>query len=103
MSAVPPSWKDLGKASSDLLGKGKWKHDGVQPTDGRNVLTRRCLADYPTSGQSLEVKTRAPNNVSPRKVLVQAMETRSQHSSLRVAGALQGCWQPQLDNSSHCW
>lgn len=24
MSAVPPSWKDLGKASNDLLGKGEF-------------------------------------------------------------------------------
>merc|ERR1712225_59455 len=41
MSAVPPSWKDLGKSASDLLNK-----------------------DYPLAGNSLEVKTRAPNNVA---------------------------------------
>ncbi|GAA6048664.1 hypothetical protein JCM3770_002008 [Rhodotorula araucariae] len=41
MSAVPPSWKDLGKSASDLLNK-----------------------DYPLSGNALEVKTRAPNNVA---------------------------------------
>ncbi|KAH9465021.1 hypothetical protein PSHT_08696 [Puccinia striiformis] len=37
---VPPSFKDLGKAANDLLGK-----------------------DYPISGTNLEVKTKAPNNV----------------------------------------
>lgn len=37
---VPPSFKDLGKAASDLLGK-----------------------DYPIAGTQLEVKTKAPNNV----------------------------------------
>jgi voltage-dependent anion channel protein 2 len=36
---VPPSWKDLGKPASDLLGK-----------------------DYPTN-KTLEVKTKAPNNI----------------------------------------
>ncbi|BGP43467.1 Mitochondrial porin [Rhodotorula kratochvilovae] len=41
MSAVPPSWKDLGKSASDLLNK-----------------------DYPLAGNALEVKTRAPNNVA---------------------------------------
>jgi len=38
---TPPSWKDLGKLSSDLLNK-----------------------DYPKPGQSLEVNTKAPNGVS---------------------------------------
>jgi len=38
---VPPSWKDLGKSAADLLGK-----------------------DYHINGTSLEVKTRAPNNVT---------------------------------------
>jgi len=38
---VPPSWKDLGKASNDLLGK-----------------------DYHFSGTSLEVKTKTPNGVT---------------------------------------
>jgi len=38
---VPPSWKDLGKSSSDLLSK-----------------------DFPTSGTSLEVKTKTPSNVT---------------------------------------
>jgi len=38
---VPPSWKDLGKSSSDLL-----------------------LKDYPIQGTSLEVKTLTPSNVT---------------------------------------
>jgi len=38
---VPPSWKDLGKSSNDLLGK-----------------------DYYFSGSSLEVKTATPSNVT---------------------------------------
>ncbi|KIJ07173.1 hypothetical protein PAXINDRAFT_90815 [Paxillus involutus ATCC 200175] len=38
---VPPSWKDLGKSSNDLLSK-----------------------DYPFSGTSLEVKTKTPSNVA---------------------------------------
>ncbi|TFL02735.1 eukaryotic porin/Tom40 [Pterulicium gracile] len=38
---VPPSWKDLGKSSNDLLGK-----------------------DYYFSGQSLEVKTNTPSGVA---------------------------------------
>jgi len=38
---VPPSWKDLGKSSNDLLGK-----------------------DYHFSGTSLEVKTSTPSNVT---------------------------------------
>ncbi|KAI0712472.1 voltage-dependent ion-selective channel [Earliella scabrosa] len=37
---VPPSWKDLGKSSNDLLGK-----------------------DFPISGVNLEVKTATPSNV----------------------------------------
>ncbi|KAM5539471.1 hypothetical protein V8D89_006923 [Ganoderma adspersum] len=38
---VPPSWKDLGKSSNDLLGK-----------------------DFPLNGVALEVKTATPSNVS---------------------------------------
>ncbi|KAL4069888.1 eukaryotic porin/Tom40 [Scleroderma yunnanense] len=38
---VPPSWKDLGKSSNDLLSK-----------------------DYPIFGTSLEVKTKTPSNVA---------------------------------------
>ncbi|KAF8583129.1 hypothetical protein K439DRAFT_1661466 [Ramaria rubella] len=38
---VPPSWKDLGKSSNDLLGK-----------------------DFPIHGTSLEVKTKTPSNVT---------------------------------------
>ncbi|KZT09237.1 voltage-dependent ion-selective channel [Laetiporus sulphureus 93-53] len=38
---VPPSWKDLGKSSNDLLGK-----------------------DFPISGVALEVKTNTPSNVT---------------------------------------
>ncbi|WFD30950.1 Mitochondrial porin [Malassezia sp. CBS 17886] len=40
---VPPSWKDLGKAASDTLGK-----------------------DYPIHGSTLEVKTRTPSGVTFR-------------------------------------
>ncbi|KAL0252878.1 hypothetical protein I308_102270 [Cryptococcus tetragattii IND107] len=39
--AVPPSWRDVGKSSSDLL-----------------------LKDYPIQGTSLEVKTLTPSNVA---------------------------------------
>ncbi|ODO07416.1 voltage-dependent anion channel protein 2 [Cryptococcus wingfieldii CBS 7118] len=39
--AVPPSWRDLGKSSSDLL-----------------------LKDYPIQGTSLEVRTLTPSNVA---------------------------------------
>jgi voltage-dependent anion channel protein 2 len=38
---VPPSWKDLGKSSNDLLGR-----------------------DYPYSGTTLEVKTKTPSGVT---------------------------------------
>ncbi|KAI0330479.1 voltage-dependent ion-selective channel [Cubamyces sp. BRFM 1775] len=38
---VPPSWKDLGKSSNDLLGK-----------------------DFPTNGLALEIKTLTPSNVA---------------------------------------
>lgn len=38
---VPPSWKDLGKSSNDLLSK-----------------------DFPISGAALEVKTKTPSNVT---------------------------------------
>ncbi|KIJ54620.1 hypothetical protein M422DRAFT_200465 [Sphaerobolus stellatus SS14] len=38
---VPPSWKDLGKSSNDLLGK-----------------------DFPINGVALEVKTKTPSNVT---------------------------------------
>jgi voltage-dependent anion channel protein 2 len=40
---VPPSWKDLGKSSNDLLGK-----------------------DFPFNGTTLEVKTATPSNVTFR-------------------------------------
>ncbi|KAI0736311.1 eukaryotic porin/Tom40 [Fomitopsis betulina] len=40
---VPPSWKDLGKSSNDLLGK-----------------------DFPFHGVALEVKTKTPSNVAFR-------------------------------------
>jgi len=62
MSApVPPAWKDLGKSSNDLLTK-----------------------DFPTAGQSLEVKTRAPNNV-----LFKVAGTRDGKSAV-IAGDLEG-------------
>merc|ERR1711977_175787 len=59
--SVPPSWKDLGKASNDLLGKYS-----------------------PTSGQTLEVKTRAPNNV-----LFKVAGSRNS-STAAIAGDLEG-------------
>ncbi|GAA5985499.1 hypothetical protein JCM5350_004018 [Sporobolomyces pararoseus] len=59
--SVPPSWKDLGKSASDLLNK-----------------------DYPLNGNSLEVKTRAPNNVAFR-----VAGTRDAKSNA-IAGDLEG-------------
>jgi len=64
MSApVPPSWKDLGKASNDLLTK-----------------------DFPTTSQSLEIKTRAPNNV-----LFKVAGARDNKSQV-IAGDIEGKW-----------
>ncbi|KAH9980313.1 eukaryotic porin/Tom40 [Lactifluus volemus] len=58
---VPPSWKDLGKSSNDLLGK-----------------------DYHFSGTSLEVKTATPSNVT-----FKVDGTRDSKSSF-VSGNLEG-------------
>jgi len=57
---VPPSWKDLGKSSTDLLQK-----------------------DYPFTGTSLEVKTKTPSNV-----VFKVTGNRSSHSSL-ITGDLE--------------
>ncbi|KAJ7195512.1 eukaryotic porin/Tom40 [Mycena pura] len=53
---VPPSWKDLGKSSTDLLQK-----------------------DYPFQGTSLEVKTKTPSNV-----VFKVTGNRNAHSSVIV-------------------
>jgi len=58
---VPPSWKDLGKSSNDLLGK-----------------------DYYFSGTSLEVKTATPSNVSFK------VDGNRDSKSSFVAGNLEG-------------
>jgi len=61
MSAVPPSFKDVGKSASDLLNK-----------------------DYPLNGNTLEVKTRAPNNVA-----FKVTGTRDSKSNT-IAGDIEG-------------
>ncbi|KAI0916854.1 hypothetical protein AcW1_007810 [Taiwanofungus camphoratus] len=58
---VPPSWKDLGKSSNDLLGK-----------------------DFPINGTTLEVKTNTPSNVS-----FKVGGTRDTKSTL-ITGDLEG-------------
>jgi len=58
---VPPSWKDVGKSSNDLLGK-----------------------DYHFNGTSLEVKTSTPSNVT-----FKVDGTRDSKTSL-VKGDLEG-------------
>ncbi|KAF9533192.1 eukaryotic porin/Tom40 [Crepidotus variabilis] len=59
---VPPSWKDLGKSSNDLLSK-----------------------DYHYHGTSLEVKTQTPSNVS-----FKVQGTRDSKSA--IAGDIEGKW-----------
>jgi len=61
LAPIPPAYKDLGKASNDLLNK-----------------------DFTTSGQALEVKTRAPNNV-----LFKAAGIRDNKSGA-IAGDIEG-------------
>jgi len=58
---VPPSWKDLGKSSNDLLGR-----------------------DFPISGATLEVKTNTPSNVA-----FKVNGTRDTKSAL-ITGDLEG-------------
>ncbi|KAI9512378.1 eukaryotic porin/Tom40 [Russula earlei] len=58
---VPPSWKDLGKSSNDLLGK-----------------------DYHFNGTSLEVKTSTPSNVTFK------VEGNRDSKSSHVTGNLEG-------------
>ncbi|CAA7265468.1 unnamed protein product [Cyclocybe aegerita] len=60
---VPPSWKDLGKSSNDLLGK-----------------------DYHFQGASLEVKTQTPSAVA-----FKVQGTRDSKSEL-IAGDIEGKW-----------
>lgn len=60
---VPPSWKDLGKAASDILGK-----------------------DYPIHGSTLEVKTRTPSGVT-FKVL-----GLHDNKSSTISGDLEASW-----------
>jgi len=60
---VPPSWKDLGKSSNDLLGK-----------------------DYHFHGASLEVKTQTPSNVA-----FKVQGTRDSKSDA-ITGDIEGKW-----------
>jgi voltage-dependent anion channel protein 2 len=60
---VPPSWKDLGKSSNDLLGK-----------------------DYHFHGASLEVKTQTPSNVA-----FKVQGTRDSKSDV-ITGDIEGKW-----------
>ncbi|KDR82503.1 hypothetical protein GALMADRAFT_57395 [Galerina marginata CBS 339.88] len=60
---VPPSWKDLGKSSNDLLGK-----------------------DYHFHGASLEVKTQTPSNV-----VFKVQGTRDSKSDA-ISGDIEGKW-----------
>jgi len=61
---VPPSWKDLGKAASDILGK-----------------------DYPIHGSTLEVKTRTPSGVTFRVLGLH------DNKSSNISGDLEASWQ----------
>ncbi|KAJ7079795.1 voltage-dependent ion-selective channel [Mycena belliarum] len=60
---VPPSWKDLGKSSTDLLQK-----------------------DYPFQGVALEVKTKTPSNVT-----FKVAGSRASNSSI-IIGDLEAKW-----------
>ena len=60
---VPPSWKDLGKAASDILGK-----------------------DYPIHGSTLEVKPRTPSGVTFR--VFGLHDNKSQN----ISGDLEASW-----------
>lgn len=60
---VPPSWKDLGKAASDILGK-----------------------DYPIHGSTLEVKTRTPSGVTFRVFGLHDNKSSS------ISGDLEASW-----------
>lgn len=60
---VPPSWKDLGKAASDILGK-----------------------DYPIHGSTLEVKTRTPSGVTFRVFGLH------DNKSSAISGDLEASW-----------
>lgn len=60
---VPPSWKDLGKAASDILGK-----------------------DYPIHGSTLEVKTRTPSGVTFRVFGLH------DNKSSTISGDLEASW-----------
>jgi voltage-dependent anion channel protein 2 len=60
---VPPSWKDLGKSSNDLLGK-----------------------DYHFQGASLEVKTQTPSNVTFKVAGTRDSKTDA------ITGDIEGKW-----------
>ncbi|KAF8879085.1 eukaryotic porin/Tom40 [Gymnopilus junonius] len=60
---VPPSWKDLGKSSNDLLQK-----------------------DYNFHGASLEVKTQAPSNVAFKVAGIRDTKTEA------ITGDIEGKW-----------
>jgi len=73
---VPPSWKDLGKSSNDLLSK-----------------------DYHFHGASLEVKTQTPSNVS-----FKVQGTRDSKSNA-IAGDIEGKWTDKAHGLTltHTW
>ncbi|KAF8964323.1 eukaryotic porin/Tom40 [Flammula alnicola] len=64
---VPPSWKDLGKSSNDLLGK-----------------------DFNFHGVSLEVKTQTPSNVAFK--VAGSRDTKSE----LITGDLEGKWSDKV-------
>ncbi|KAH9480351.1 Mitochondrial outer membrane protein porin [Psilocybe cubensis] len=66
---VPPSWKDLGKSSNDLLTK-----------------------DYNYNGATLEVKTQTPSNVA-----FKVQGTRDSKSQL-ITGDIEGKWVDKVHN-----
>lgn len=68
---VPPSWKDLGKSSNDLLTK-----------------------DYPFNGTSLEIKTQAPSNVSFKVQGVRDSKTDN------INGDIEGRWSDKIHGLS---
>jgi len=64
---VPPSWKDLGKSSNDLLTK-----------------------DYPFNGTSLEIKTQTPSNVAFKVQGVRDSKTDA------INGDIEGKWTDKI-------
>lgn len=73
---VPPSWKDIGKAANDLLGK-----------------------DYPIHGSTLEVKTTTPNNVTFKVLGVRNSKDN------KISGDLEAKWTDKKNgvNFTQAW